>query len=256
MNTGRIILLAIALLAGGGAFFLVSMSGGQQTPEVITQVMPQAERDNSVRVLVADGNFSKGQPIDPAVTKWVKFPKDNLPEYFIQEDNDDFFNSLDKAIARTDIYQGEPITEAKIVKPGDRSMMAALLTPGMRAVSINIDPQTSTGGFVLPGDRVDIYFTKDVADGQDTKTVSELLYSNLRVLAIDQTIAGSTEGSVLGRTATVEIAPWQVEEFLEVRESADNVNLVLRSAFAPENGEEIEQEVRPTEVRIIRYGRS
>lgn len=256
MNIGRMILLGVALLAGGGAFFLVSMGTDGSQTEVITQVIPQAERTETVRVLVADTDFSKGQKMDPAAVKWVKFPKENLPEYFVTEDNGAFFDTLGETLARTNIYLGEPITEAKIVRPGDASMMAALLTPGMRAVTLDISPKTSAAGFVLPGDRVDVYFTAEVKDSEDGEVHSELLYPNLRVLAIDQVYSDTSEGAVIGRTATVEIAPYQVEDFLSVRESADAVSLVLRSAFVPEGGEAIEQEVRPTEVQVIRYGRS
>ncbi len=256
MNIGRIILVVVALLAGGGAFLLVAMGGEEKNPEVVTQIVPQQDRTETVRVLVADADFQKGQKLDPVATKWVKFPKDNLPEYFITEDNGEFFDGLGSALARTNIYLGEPITAAKIVQPGDRSMMSALLTPGMRAVTLNIDPVTSAGGFILPGDRVDVYFSEEVPRSEIGEIYSELLYSNLRVLAIDQTIQDTAEGTVVGRTATVEIAPYQVEDFLSVREAADNVSLVLRSAFVPEGGEEIQQELRPTKVHVIRYGRS
>ena len=251
MNTGRLILLGVALLAGGGAFFLVA--SGDDTPEVITQAIPQQETIETVRVLVADTEFAQGERLDPKKTKWVKWPKKGLPDFLVTDENKTFYEELSLAVARTTIVAGEPITEAKIVHPGSQGMLAALLTPGMRAVTMDVSSRQSAAGFILPGDRVDVFATLDNDDG--TSMESGVLYSNIRVLAVDQTMQQDSEGAIVGRTVTLELAPSQVARFLTARESG-SLNLALRSVFRPADGEELIQEVEPAEVLVIRYGQS
>ncbi len=251
MNAGRLILLGIALLAGGGAFFLVA-SGGN-TPEVITQVIPQQDSMETVRVLVADKEFARGERIDPAATKWVRWPKKGMPDYLITDDNTDFYDTLSETLARTELAAGEPIIEAKLVRPGNRGMMSALLTPGMRAVTLDVSSRQAAAGFILPGDKVDVYSTSN--DQRNDALSSNLMYSDVRVLAVDQATEQDTEGAIIARTITVELAPSQIAKFLTAREDG-TLNLVLRSVFRPENGEELLQEAEPAEVVVIRYGQS
>ena len=250
MNTGRIILLGVALVAGGGAFFLVS-SGNQ--PEVITQVVPDQDRVETVRVLVSDKELARGERLDPAATKWVKWPKKGLPEFLVTDENQEFFDTLDTALAKTEIAIGEPITEAKVVRPGSRGMMAALLTPGMRAVTMDVSSRQAAAGFVLPGDRVDVYSTYE--DPSKGTLVSKVMYPNIRVLAVDQITDQNSEGAIISRTVTLEMAPSQLPKFLSAREEG-TLNLILRSVFQPENPDELLQETEPAEVVVIRYGQS
>lgn len=252
MNAGKIILLGIALVAGGAAFFLVA-SGDDDQP--ISQVVPVANEVETVRVLVADAEFSRGDRLDPASTKWIKWPKKGLPEEFVTEDNKEFFDSLGQTVSRTTIVPGEPITEAKLIRSDDRSMMAALLTPGFRAVSIDVTQRTSASGFVLPGDKVDIYATTDDESSDNGEVKTALLLADIRVIAVDQQIDQNGSGAIVGRTVTLELAPSQIELFLNAREAA-RLNLALRSAFKPEGAVEIEQEVKPADVLVVRYGQS
>ncbi len=251
MNAGRIILLGIALLAGGGAFFLVA--SGDDTPEVITQALPQQDAIETVRVLVADKDFARGETIDPTATKWVKWPKKNLPEFFVTEENKEFYEGLSTSLARSQIMAGEAIIEAKLVRPGDRGMMSALLTPGMRAVTMDVTASQSAGGFILPGDHVDIYST--INDASSEKLLSNLMYPDVRILAVDQQISQSEDSAIIGRTITLELAPSQVARFLAAKEEGQ-LSLALRSVFRPEDGEELLQEAEPAEVVVIRYGQS
>ncbi len=255
---GRLILLLITLVAGGGAFFLFASGGGEKNTTV-TQVVPKDSSTETVLVLVADRDFIRGEIVDSVATKWIKWPKKNLPEFAVTDDQQEFFENLSSARARTDIVKGEPIYEARLVRHGDRGMLSALLTPGMQSVTMDISQQQSSGGFILPGDRIDLMVTRDEQNrrtGQRSKK-TELLFSNVRVLAIDQiTRADAETGSaIVGRTATLELAPGQIKDFINAREGL-KLNMVLRSVFTPENGEELQQEIKPSEVIIIRYGQS
>ena len=251
MKAGRVIALGIALVAGAGVFFLMANDGDVEQP--IAQVIPRQDPVDMVRVLVADKEFARGERLDQAETKWVSWPKKALQDYMITEENQEFYDELGSALARNAIAFGEPITQGKIVLPGSRGMMSALLTPGMRAVTMDVSTRQSAGGFILPGDRIDL-FASFTPEGKDEVT-TKMLYPNVRVLAIDQTYNQGESASKVGRTVTMELAPSQVENFLSMREDA-TLSLVLRSIFQPEEGETLLQEVAPASVVVVRYGRS
>lgn len=247
MKKGRLLLLGVALLAGGGAFFLVAMGGNEEEPAPITQIIPQATDKKTVRVLVADTTFARGAQIDPAATTWAKWPEDVVPDHVITEADEAFYESLSGRRARTTIYEGEPIIRAKTVEQGDKGAMAALLTPGMRAVSASITGDATASGFVLPGDRVDVMRTGDV----DGETATRVILSDVRVIAIDTTL--QTEGGPValgGSRVTFELKPPQVSPFIQARETG-TLTLVLRSLF---EGEVPTDDMHADEVIVLRYG--
>ena len=244
MNKNRLILLGVAMAAGGGAFFLVA-TGDDPAPEQVAQIVPEDKGPEMVRVLVADTAFRRGDRIDPAATAWVKWPAENLPEHVITEEDEAFYESLGQRRARTTIYDGEPIIEAKTVAQGDKGMMAALLSPGMRAVTASISGDATSAGFVLPGDVVDVLATGGRGEARET----DVAFSGLRVIAIDNTI--QEEGgpkAINGSSVTFEVRPDQVEAFITLRETAQ-LTLVLRSIFDAEV-----PDVPSSDIIVMRYG--
>lgn len=142
------------------------------------------------------------------------------------------------SVVREPILAGEPIVARKIVRAGDSGYMAAYLEPGMRAMAIRVTVETAAGGFILPGDRVDVLLTREVklnnllnAAGGDagTKFVSATVMQNVKVLAIDQnTRAAENEQAVVGATATLEVSGRDAE-VLALAKSEGELSLVLRS---------------------------
>ena len=128
---------------------------------------------------------------------------------------------------------GEPIREAKLVNAKGSGFMAAILPSGMRAVSTQISPETGAGGFILPNDHVDVILTRrdreaEKATGTEVQT-SETILSNVRVLAIDQTVQEKNgQKVVVGKTATLELTPRQVET-LALAQQLGSLSLALRS---------------------------
>ena len=103
----------------------------------------------------------------------------------------------------------------------------------MRASAIDISPETSAGGFVLPDDRVDVVLTRrDKSAEKQTgveKFVSDTILRNIRVLAVDQTIEDkSGVKTVLGKTATLEVTEPQAET-LNLSHQVGTISLTLRS---------------------------
>lgn len=139
------------------------------------------------------------------------------------------------AVVREPILAGEPIVGRKIVRAGDSGYMAAYLEPGMRAMAIRVTVETAAGGFILPGDRVDVLLTREVklptgtAGGETSKFVSATVMRNVKVLAIDQnTRAAENEQAVVGATATMEVSGRDAE-VLALAKSEGDLSLVLRS---------------------------
>ncbi|WP_291625679.1 Flp pilus assembly protein CpaB, partial [Bradyrhizobium sp.] len=179
--------------------------------------------------------------------------RDNRPEAQTQ---------IAGSIARVPLMQGEPIREQKLVRAEGSGFMAAILPSGMRAVSTEISAETGAGGFILPNDRVDIVLTRrlknpDGVNGDNNDLiVSEVILSNIRVLAIDQAPKEKDgQNAVLGKTVTLELRPDQVATLSAARQGG-TLQLALRS-IVDANATEgtIEKEAKRSDgVNVIRYG--
>jgi pilus assembly protein CpaB len=141
------------------------------------------------------------------------------------------------AVVREPLATGEPIVSHKIVRAGDSGYMAAFLEPGMRAMAISVTVESAAGGFILPGDRVDVLLTRETningantsQQGDTTRFTSSTVMQNIRILAIDQsTRANDDAQSVVGATATLAVSPRDAEALALARSEGD-LSLVLRS---------------------------
>ena len=175
-----------------------------------------------------------------------------------RSDRPDAITQVAGSIARAPFIAGEPIREQKLVKANGSGFMAAILPTGMRAVSTEISPETGAGGFILPNDRVDVLLTKrekNAGSGADIVN-SEIVLSNVRVLAIDQAPKEKDgQNAVVGKTVTLELKPEQAETLARSRHTG-TLSLALRS-IADVNAPEIktdERSRRGESVNVVRYG--
>ncbi|MEA2947522.1 MAG: pilus assembly protein CpaB [Alphaproteobacteria bacterium] len=261
MNTARIVVLVIALGAGGVAAYLASGYDNKPAP-----VLPVAEKLPTVEVLVAKSDIQLGQAVKAEDLQWQTWPSATASSAFIRRDSrPDAQTQIAGSIARVPLMQGEPIREQKLVKADGSGFMAAILPSGMRAVSTEISAETGAGGFILPNDRVDIVMTRRLKnpDGANGPTggndliLSEVVLTNIRVLAIDQAPKEKDgQTTVLGKTVTLELKPDQIVT-LSVSRQAGTLSLALRS-IADANASEVTVEDqaarRPGGVNVIRYG--
>jgi len=233
MKTARIVVLAIAISAGGVAAYLASGSDKTVPAERVAQLP-------TVDVLVAKSDIGLGQSVGPDDVQWQTWPSATASSSFIRRsDRPDATAQLTGSIARSPFIAGEPIREPKLVKTNGSGFMAAVLPGGMRAVSTEISPETGAGGFILPNDRVDVILSKRSKNPTTGKDIisSEIILANIRVLAIDQ-VPREKDGqnSVVGKTATLELKPAQAEALARARQTG-TLSLALRSlvdAHAPE----------------------
>jgi pilus assembly protein CpaB len=256
MNPARIAVLAIAIVAGGIAAYLAS--GSDETPAPVQQVTLQ-----TVDVLVAKNEIGLGQQVKPDDLQWQTWPSTTASSNFIKRtDRPEATKEITGSIARYPFIAGEPIREPKLVKADGSGFMAAILPSGMRAVSTEITPETAAGGFILPNDRVDVVLTrreKNPEKGGADVISSEVVLSNVRVLAIDQA-PKEQEGknAVVGRTTTLELKPEQVETLQRSRQMG-TLSLALRSIadvnMVEQTDEEGRQRSRRGEsINVVRYG--
>src|SRR6202158_3565096 len=227
MNTARIVVLTIALGAGGVAAYLASGSDKKPPAEPVAQLQ-------TVDVLVAKSDIGLGTTVTPEDMQWQTWPAATASNTFIRRnERPDATTQIAGSIARAPFIAGEPIREPKLVKGNGSGFMAAILPTGMRAISTEISPETGAGGFILPNDRVDVILSKrdknpDKSGSADIVN-SEIILSNIRVLAIDQAPKEKDgQNSVVGKTVTLELKPAQAETLARARQSG-TLSLALRS---------------------------
>ncbi|MBR0737183.1 Flp pilus assembly protein CpaB [Bradyrhizobium liaoningense] len=260
MNTARIVVLVIALGAGGVAAYLAS--GYQNAP---APVLPVAEKLPTVEVLIAKNDIGLGQAVKPEDLQWQTWPAATASNAFIRRDSrPEAQTQIAGSIARVPLMQGEPIREQKLVRAEGSGFMAAILPSGMRAVSTEISAETGAGGFILPNDRVDIVLTRRLknpdangATAGNDLILSEVILTNIRVLAIDQAPKEKDgQTAVIGKTVTLELKPDQVATLSAARQGG-TLQLALRSiadAKAVESPVEEQAARRSDGVNVIRYG--
>ncbi|MBU6462022.1 MAG: Flp pilus assembly protein CpaB [Proteobacteria bacterium] len=251
MYTARIIVLIIALGAGGIAAFLASGSNNSKPADV-----PVAQLQ-TVDVLVAKSDIGLGQSVRPEDLQWQAWPAATASNTFIRRgDRPDATTQIVGEIARIPFIAGEPIREQKLVKADGSGFMAAILPSGMRAVSTEISPETGAGGFILPNDRVDVILSKREKSAADTVN-SEIILSNIRVLAIDQAPKEKDgQNAVVGKTVTLELKPEQAEALARARQSG-TLSLALRSIAdvnIVESNSDDQVRRRGDSVNVVRYG--
>ena len=215
-----IILIGAAAAAIAAAFLVRNISQPRTVTETVTQqqTVVQTKEVSETHVLVAAHDLVVGELVSPGDLEWAPWPEKNVVEGYKTEEADaDAITELAGSVVRIPIYADEPILPQKLVMKGETGFMAALLSPGMRAISVEISTESASGGFILPDDRVDVILTYEAqvatAEAVLDRPVTKTILQNVRVLAIDQVFSqGESESpSQIGNTATLEVRPEEAE---------------------------------------------
>ena len=240
------LLLGALVIAIGTAMAARSLFTGASAPKV------EAAVPKGPKVLVAQRALPVGTIITADSISFQAWPKEMIQDAYFLDGNADM-NKLLGTVVRFNVTAGQPLTQGALVSPGDRGFLAAALGPGMRAVTIPVSQKTGVGGFVFPGDHVDLVLTQTVkGDGtNDTLKASETILSNIRVLATDtstetETVEGKTV--VRGfRTVTLEVTP-RIAEKIAVAQTIGTLSLSLRALA--DNQSELEQAIASGTVKV------
>ena len=277
MNTARMAILGVASLAGicCVGVLMHGLAGAKPPPPPVV-VVPVAPPAPTVRVLVAKRDLAVGQTIAATDMGWQSWPADGLNPAYVTDGaaaktvsatqgqfgkaagalstaaSDAVNNPVEGkgavflgAIVRQQITANEPLIAAKVVRAGASGVMAVTLDSGLRAVALPLTAENAAGGFILPGDHVDVLLTRQVdssaAATAATTThgfVTSTVMRNVRVLAIDQNMAAQKTASAVGATATVEATPKQAE-YLVLAKASGTLTLALRSYADAAGGAEV-----------------
>lgn len=231
----------ILIVALTGLMFIVfttlrGMNAGStiSEPEVRTIV----QEVDYTQVLTVAEPMNKGQRVRNGDLKWIDWPTEVLtPALIVNDPAADMspMEALAGALVREPLTPGDPLVMSRFIRAGDAGIMAALLSPGMRAVTVRISVDTAAGGFIQPGDKVDIILQEIIQpDGQfgsstQAKFIASTIFQNVTVLAIDQSFSNNPEGgaAIPGSTATLELSPGDAER-ITVAQARGDLSLVLR----------------------------
>ncbi|MEO0883707.1 MAG: Flp pilus assembly protein CpaB [Pseudomonadota bacterium] len=238
MSPFRILILLIAAGAAMGVAFLVrsatSAPAVATTTEIQVETIEEEVQVSEVEVLVASRDLRIGEVMTPEDFRWALWPENEVnPNFYVKEDSKDVVSDLSGKIVRNYIYEREPIISKRIIERGDTSVLAALVSPGMRAVSMEISAETASGGFILPEDRVDVILTYETErftrEGVIDETESVIIIENARVLAIDQGLRTEDDTvTLVGSTATLELSADDAA-LIAFGEREGTLSLALRS---------------------------
>ncbi len=221
VRLGTLIMLLVALLFGSLAVFLAkTWLANQQTP--VVQVAPPPEKVQTETIVIAKKDLNFGEPLTPDVLSEIDWPKGSRPDGSFSTIAD--INKDGARVVLTPISPNEPVLTWKISGPGARASLSALVAKGQRAVTIRINDTSGIGGFVLPGDRVDVLYARK----GETASIDVLL-QNVRVLAINQNNDQKGSNPIDGRTATLELSPVDAEK-LALAQATGDLSFTLRAA--------------------------
>ncbi len=302
MKTSRYVVLGIAAVAGILLFFLVrGMIAGKPSPQASAAPVVAAPPVTTAHVLVAARPIKAGEHIAEGDLTWQDWPSNMINASYVTDQpapapapapagpakgSEEAVAKVTQAganvagaagrlignsaktayiggVAREDIQQNEPILDAKIVRADAGGFMAVMLQPGMRALAVPVSVDNTAGGFILPGDHVDILVTHSIQRSGGSGTIDNVqpVLRNIRVLAIDQQVkTDDTKPNLIGATATLEVSPVDGQA-LVLAKASGTLSLLLRS-YADQQGPSGVVTAVPTgssvdtSVRVFRNGQS
>ncbi len=285
MNPMRMtLILVVAAVCAIGLALIVRTIAHKPTPPAVAAAAPAQKP--MAQVLVAKRDLKIGTRLAAGDIGWQAWPADVVNPAFITDGSTPAPASVttaDKAkvaakktetavlgggggpmealygsIVREPILASEPVIATKLVRGGDGGYMAVVLRPGMRAMAVPVTVETGAGGFILPGDHIDLLQSKSQAaqGGGGNVVVTRTVMSNVRVLAIDQSTAITKDAqAMVGSVATLEIPNSYVETMARAKAQGDLV-MALRSyadAGGPPGGGKTAESGA---VRIFRNGQA
>jgi pilus assembly protein CpaB len=234
-----LLFLVAVLMAGGTAMLVRSWLAQQRTAQAEAAPTPPPALPQK-SVLVAHGSIARGQKLRTEDLAWHPWPEAGIDQSYVQMGTKPK-EAFAGRVAREPFVPGEPITEAKTVEPGNGGVLAAVLRPGMRAVSVPVNNTSDVSGFIFPGDQVDVVVTETLPAAADNNSpaprrAAETVLHDVRVVAVDQKLDNKNGEVVIAKNATLEVTPKQ-SEIIALANEMGNLSLSLRSLVAA-RGEE------------------
>ena len=232
MNKSVLIIMGFALIVAMGVALVVQKKlapSGDGTPALPT-----------VEILVAGKKMLVGEKLEAAAVRWQSWPEAALFDGVIRRAEDQSLEDISvyEAPLRRNIEAGEPVTMQALIPDtkGGTNFLAALIDPDMRAMSVAVKPNTMAGGFITPGDRVDVILSytprlsrtaQEHADKYVSRYASQTVLSNVRVLAVDQSAKEENREAKIAKTVTLEVSQ-EGGQVLALASAMGDITLALR----------------------------
>ncbi|MGD8325466.1 MAG: Flp pilus assembly protein CpaB [Sphingomonadales bacterium] len=224
MNNRPIIFLAVGLVLAIAAVFLVqSYISRMEQPTIVATSTPEME---TVDIVVAKTPLFFGNKIGPEHLRIVKWPADAVPPGAFQS-IDAVLSEEEGRVALRPMEINEPILTSKVSGKGGRLSLSGLIEGNMRAATIRVNDIVGVGGFVLPGDRVDVMITRNMQNASK-RTINDIILQNVRVLGIDQDANEAKDQPTVARSVTLEVTPLQAQK-LHLAQQVGTLGLALRN---------------------------
>ena len=230
MNSRGIILIVVALTLSIATIWLVR---GWLLSNQGAQVAVSQQVSSGPQILVAKNNMPIGHVVTDDDFELVTWPDEEIHDNYLTNESGAQANLIG-SVVRHGVVAGEPITSSRFVVRGQFGFMSAILSAGMRAVTVAVDRTSGLAGFIFPGDRVDLIVTHEIeGPNEQARFLSETFLMNARVLAVDtrtDDINGTPEQA---KTVTIEVTP-EIAERINVVLRMGTISLSLRSITNPD----------------------
>jgi pilus assembly protein CpaB len=226
-------MLALAVVFGVIAIFLSNLWLNTRQPEA---AVISADTHAEDMVVVAAQPLRFGDRLTTDNLREIPWTAGALPAGAFHHTSDLLNTKLGDRQVLAAMSANEPILDWKITGPGQRATLSAVLTDGMKAVSIRVNDVQGVAGFVLPGDRVDVMLSRS----QDNQAFVDVLLQNIKVLAVDQIADDKKDNPTVAKSVTVEVSTVDAQK-LTLAASVGQLSLALREVAA--NTDEATQRV-------------
>lgn len=242
MRASTIVMTGFAVVFGLLAVFIANVwLKNQASKQVTTHDVQKAVPSQTV--VVAKQSLRFGTELNASMLQEAPWPSETVPAGAFTKIDDVL--SKGRRVVLAAIEPNEPVLALKITGPGQRATLSALVRPGMKAVTIRVNDVDGVGGFVLPGDHVDVVLTRQVDKGQAT---SEVVLQNTRVLAVDQSADERSAKATVAKSVTLEVDTVEAQK-VWLAASVGSLSLLLRKA-----GETAETRTRKITLKDLLFG--
>lgn len=232
-------MIGIAAVFGAISIFAADWWVKNQAEARVPDPMPQPVQPKVEfkTIVVAKEPMRFGMPIDRAQLSEIPWPQEALPQGAFA--TVDALMGEGERVVLSPIEVNEPVLLTKLSGPNGRATLSNLLSPGMRAVTVKTDEIAGVGGFIAPGDRVDVVLTRDAgeiaevaknAEGASGSTITtEIVVENAKVLSVGQGADERQTAPQLANSVTIEVSIDGARKVALAR-TVGTLSLSLRSA--------------------------
>jgi len=217
-------MIGFAVLFGLLAVFLAQIWLNNQADERLKSIDAQRKAAPPARSIVVAGKPLRfGDELNSSALREMPWPENALPAGAFGKIAD---LTSGKRVVLMPIDTNEAVLASKITGPGQRATLSAMLSDGMKAVTIRVNDVEGVAGFVLPGERVDVVLTRA---GEKNNAVNDVVLQNVRVLAVDQLADQRADKPAVVKAVTLEVDPTDGQK-IALAATVGTLSLLLRKA--------------------------